>query len=258
MMARFGVGFLGVGLLALSLWIPASSAQGQSKWLDSAKDLLGKVGQSDGTGSAGTAGVLSGSEIASGLTEAIWVGAQRVIGQLGSTGGFNGDPSVHIPLPETLTTAQSVLSKIGYGGLGEELEQALNKGAERAVPEATEVFGDAIKAMTGQDAQGILNGPDDAATQYFKRATSQPLAERFAPIVETALSETGAVQSYDRFIGQYESVPLMPDVKADLTTHVVEKALAGLFLYLAKEETAIRRNPAARSTDLLKKVFSGL
>jgi hypothetical protein len=138
------------------------------------------------------------------------------------------------------------------------LEKALNRGAEQAVPEAAAVLGDAIKAMTWEDAEGILNGPDDAATQYFKRATSKPLAERFAPIVENALSETGAIQSYDRFIGQYESVPLVPDVKADRTAHVVRKALNGLFLYIAKEEAAIRQNPAARSTELLQKVFSGL
>lgn len=179
-----------------------------------------------------------------------------MIGQLGKSGGFESDPAVHIPLPKTMQTAQSVLDKIGYGSLGQELETALNRGAEKALPEATNVFGDAIKAMTWQDAQGILNGPDDAATRYFQRTTTQPLKQRFAPIVESALAETGAVKSYDAFMNQYKSVPLVPDVKADLTAHVVQKALNALFLYLGKEEAAIRNNPAARSTDLLKKVFS--
>lgn len=241
------------------LCLSAPSASAQNTLLDAAKGLLGTVGQSGGsTAGSATTGGLGTSEISSGLTEAIWVGAQRVIGQLGSAGGFEADPAVHIPLPRTIRTAQSVLEKVGYGGLGQELEQALNRSAEQAVPEATAVFGDAIKAMTWQDAQGILNGADDAATQYFKRTTSKPLAERFAPIVENALSETGAIRSYDAFIGQYESVPLVPNVKADLTAHVVQKALNALFLYLGKEETAIRRNPAARSTELLQKVFSGL
>lgn len=245
------------GCLAIGLCLSVTQPSAQTKLLDSAKDLLGKIGQGGATGGGGT-GALSTSDIASGLTEAIWVGAQKVISQLGTAGGFEADPAVHIPLPKTIRTAQSVLDKIGYGSLGQELEQALNRGAEKAVPEATAVFGDAIKAMTWQDAQGILNGPKDAATQYFKRTTSKPLAQRFAPIVENALAETGAVRSYDRFIGQYESVPLVPNVKADLTAHVVQKALNALFLYVGQEEAAIRANPAARSTELLKKVFSGL
>jgi hypothetical protein len=253
-MKRYVSGILSAGILIAGLCLSMTSANAQTSLLDSAKGLLGKIGQSGASGS----GALSTSEISSGLTEAIWVGAQRVIGQLGTTGGFESDPEVHIPLPKTIRTAQSVLDKIGYGSLGQELEQALNRGAEKAVPEATAVFGDAIKAMTWRDAQGILNGADDAATQYFKRTTSKPLAQRFAPIVENALAETGAVQSYDTFIGQYKSVPLVPDAKADLTAHVVQKALNALFLYVGKEEAAIRNNPAARSTDLLKKVFSGL
>jgi hypothetical protein len=256
-MIRFSARLLSVGLLSAGLCITSVPVEAQTSLLDSAKGLLGKIGQS-GTNTGGTSGALTTSEISSGLTEAIWVGAQRVIGQLGAAGGFETDPAVHIPLPKTIRSAQSVLEKIGYGGLGQELELALNRGAEQAVPEATSVFGDAIKAMTWQDAQGILDGPDDAATQFFKRTTSKPLAQRFAPIVENALSETGAVKSYDTSIGQYENVPLVPDVKADLTAHVVQKALNALFLYLGKEEAAIRQNPAARSTDLLKKVFSGL
>lgn len=249
-MAGYVWGSLRAGVLALALLMPVGPAVGQTNLLDSAKGLLGKVGQ------GGTSGTLSASEISGGLTEAIWVGAQRVIGQLGKSGGFESDPAVHIPLPKTMQTAQSVLDKIGYGSLGQELETALNRGAEKALPEATNVFGDAIKAMTWQDAQGILNGPDDAATRYFQRTTTQPLKQRFAPIVESALAETGAVKSYDAFMNQYKSVPLVPDVKADLTAHVVQKALNALFLYLGKEEAAIRNNPAARSTDLLKKVFS--
>ncbi|MDG2287000.1 MAG: DUF4197 domain-containing protein, partial [Alphaproteobacteria bacterium] len=172
-----------VGLLAAGLCITSVPVEAQTSLLDSAKGLLGKVGQS-----GASTGALTTSEISSGLTEAIWVGAQRVIGQLGASGGFESDPAVHIPLPRTIRSAQSVLEKIGYGGLGQELELALNRGAEQAVPEATSVLGDAIKAMTWQDAQGILDGPDDAATHYFKRTTSKPLAQRFAPIVENALS----------------------------------------------------------------------
>ena len=237
-------------VVAIALSNPVTPVKAQSSLLDSAKGLLGKVGQ------GGASGGLSSSEISSGLTEAIWVGAQRVIGQLGTTGGFKNDPAVHIPLPKTMRSAQAVLDKIGYGSLGQESESALNKDAEKVLPEATAAFGDAIKAVTWQDAQGILNGPDDAATKYFQRTTTQPLKQRFAPIVEDALAKTGAVKAYDAFMSQYENVPLVPDIKGDLTAHVVQKALNALFLYLGREEAAIRNNPAVRSTDLLKKVFS--
>ena len=241
----FGPVVVAVGALLVSAPVSA-----QTSVLDQAKGLLGKIG-----GAGGGAGGLSSSEIASGLTEAICVGAQNVIGQLGQAGGFADNPEIRVPLPRTLRTAQSVMDKFGFGQYGRDLEDALNRGAEQAVPEAIDVFGDAIKSMTWQDAEGILNGPKDAATQYFKRTSTAPLKERFAPIVYNALSESGAISALDSFMGQYKSLPLVPDAKADLSAHVVQKALNALFLYVGREEAAIRENPAARSTDLLKKVF---
>ena len=135
-------------VVAIALSNPVTPVKAQSSLLDSAKGLLGKVGQ------GGASGGLSSSEISSGLTEAIWVGAQRVIGQLGTTGGFENDSAVHIPLPKTMRSAQAVLDKIGYGSLGQESESALNKDAEKALPEATAAFGDAIKAIPGKTRRG--------------------------------------------------------------------------------------------------------
>jgi hypothetical protein len=142
-------------------------------------------------------------------------------------------------------------------GLADDLETRLNRAAETAAPEAKELFWQAIIDMTLEDVQRIYDGPDDAATEYFKSKMSRPLAERMVPIVEHSLLDVGAIRSYDQMMGQYRALPFVPDVKADLTAYVVEKAMDGIFHYVAEEEAAIRTNPAARTTDLLKRVFAG-
>ncbi len=109
--------------------------------------------------------------------------------------------------------------------------------------------------MTLEDVEGIYNGPDDAATRYFQGKMTPPLVERMVPVVNESLAEVGAIRSYDEMMGQYKAVPFVPDVKADLTDYVVEQAMDGLFHYVAKEEAAIRNNPAERTTELLKHVF---
>ena len=124
------------------------------------------------------------------------------------------------------------------------------------MPKASKLFGNAIAQMTIDDAKAILNGPKDAATKYFQGKMSGPLMSEMKPIVDSQLSQVGAIASYDKMIGQYKSIPFVPDAKANLTNHVLEKAIAGVFLYLGREEAAIRENPAKRTTDLLKKVFS--
>jgi hypothetical protein len=109
--------------------------------------------------------------------------------------------------------------------------------------------------MSVDDARGILNGPQDSATQYLKGKMSSPLEAAMKPIVDKSLADAGAVKAYDGMMGQYKSIPFMPDVKANLTEHVLDKALDGIFLLLGREEASIRQNPAQRSTELLKKVF---
>jgi hypothetical protein len=140
-------------------------------------------------------------------------------------------------------------------GLADDLELRLNRAAEAAAPEAKELFWQAIGEMTLDDVQGIYDGPDDAATQYFQDKMTPQLAERMQPVVDSSLADVGAIQSYDTMMAQYKSVPFVPDAKADLTTYVVEQAMDGMFYYVAKEEAAIRNNPAARTTELLQKVF---
>ncbi|MBN4082595.1 DUF4197 domain-containing protein, partial [Mariprofundus ferrooxydans] len=114
---------------------------------------------------------------------------------------------------------------------------------------------DAIRGMRISDAKSILAGSDDAATQYFKRKMSKPLSKEMRPVVDYALAQAGVVQAYDRVMGQYQSLPFMPNVKADLSQHVLSLALNGVFHYMAEEEAAIRKNPVKRTTAILRKVF---
>lgn len=236
---------------ALALAV-AQGANAQSLF-EQGTNLLKKLANSTESDLGGSA--LANDEIIAGLKEALKVGTGNVVGQLGTRNGFNNDASIRIPLPDTLKQVRDALAPFGYGGLLDDLEVRLNRAAEDATPKAKKVFWDAISAMTLEDAKRIYQGPDDAATQYFRRTMSTPLAESWQPIVDKSLSGVGAIEAYDNALGQYAKLPFMPDVKADLSKHVIERGLDGVFLYLAREEAAIRNDPVKRSTELLQKVF---
>lgn len=225
----------------------------QTNWLQSGKDLLGTVTTQGKV--PGQASSLTDGQISSGLKDALRVGTQTVVGQLGKLDGFNADPAIHIPLPDNLQRVKSALNAVGMSAMMDDLELKLNRAAEEATPPAKELFVNAIEAMTLDDVKGIYNGPDDAATRYFQGKMSAPLATKMQPIIDRALNQVGAVQAYDAAMGQYASLPFMPDVKADLNSYVVDKGMAGIFHYLAIEEAAIRANPAKRTTEILQTVF---
>ena len=231
---------------------PPATAQG---FLDRGKEFLKGLGVDVSPKSS--VGALTTDEITSGLREALKVGADRVVATLGKTDGFNKATDVHIPLPGSLKSVQSMLGKFGMAGLVDDLEVKLNRAAEAAVPKASKLFGHAIAEMSIEDAKKILNGPKNSATLYFQSKMTAPLARDMKPIVDEQLSQVGAIAAYDKMIGQYKSIPFVPDAKANLTDHVLDKAIAGVFLYLGREEAAIRENPAKRTTALLKKVFGG-
>ena len=226
--------------------VSSSTAWAQSDLLGSAKQAIGNLGGSGG---------LTDAEIGDGLIEALTVATARVVKQVGAADGFNLDPSIHIPLPGALKNVQKVLQSIGMSSLADDLELRLNRAAEAAAPEAKAEFWNAIQKMTLDDVRQIYDGPDDAATRYFQDKMTRRLTKRMRPIVDSSLADVGAIQSYDTMLAEYKTVPFVPDVKADLTDHAVEKALDGIFYYVAKEEAAIRNDPAARTTDLLKSVF---
>jgi hypothetical protein len=225
------------------------AATAQSSWWQKGVDLLKSP--------AGTTvqKSLSSKEIGAGLKEALRVGSENVISQLGTLNGFNLDPAVHIPLPQQFDTVKSMLEKIGMSSMLDDLELKLNHAAEVATPKAKELFAQAISEMTFEDVMNIYNGPEDAATRYFQDKMTPPLAKEMEPVVEQSLAEVGAVQAYDNVMGKYRTIPFVPDVKADLTTYVVEKGMDGIFHYMAVEEAAIRQIPAKRTTELLQRVF---
>lgn len=243
--------------LVFMLTFMAANPSAHAGLFDKAKGVLDNLqNQTQGTSPAALAGALSSDEIVAGLKEALRVGTEKVVGQLGQKDGYLTDQAIHIPLPASLASVHSTLEKVGFGSLTADLETRLNRAAEKAAPQAKEVFMNSISEMSLDDAKKILDGSDTAATDYFRTRMSGPLTQRFTPIVDASLSEVGAVQAYDQVISQYKTLPFLPDVKADLTAHAVSKALDGLFHYIASEEAAIRANPAARTTDILKKVFA--
>lgn len=239
--------------LALVLAAAPGPSPAQTDLLKRGNDFLQGLQRG---GSSAPSIALSNSEIGAGLREALKVGVDAVATQLGTLDGFNGDPKVHIPLPDSLATARHALARIGMSEMADDLELRLNRAAEAAAPEARDVFFQAIEQMSWDDVRGILDGPDDAATRYLERTMSAPLAERMRPIVDGHLAEVGALRSYDRFVGRYETIPFVPDARANLTRHVLDYALKGIFTYLGEEEAAIRHDPAKRTTELLRKVFA--
>ena len=241
-----------IKVIVLSFFILLFASALQASWFDKAKEFL----EESGVSSSGAAINLTDGEIASGLKEALEVSSNLVVNQLGTEGGFNADPNIHIPLPNSLQKVQSTLEKVGMSGMLDDLETRLNRAAEIATPKAKEIFLNAIQAMTLDDARNILAGEDDAATRYFQSKMTPDLVEEFTPIVNDSLSEAGAIKSYDNAIGQYKKLPLVPDVQSDLNSYVVEKGMDGIFHYLAVEEAKIRTNPVARTTELLKKGFA--
>jgi len=141
------------------------------------------------------------------------------------------------------------------GSMLDDLELKLNRAAEAATPKAKALFLQSIQQMTLEDAQAVYSGPDDAATRYFEDKMSAPLTAEMSPVVSESLSQVGAIAAYDKVMSRYQNVPFAPDVKADLSEYVVSEGIGGIFYYLAKEEAAIRQDPAKRTTDILKKVF---
>jgi hypothetical protein len=201
------------------------------------------------------AATLGQDEAASGLKAALNQGASKAIGALGTTDGFLGNAEVRIPLPGKLQKARKTLRKVGLKKDVDALELAMNRAAEAAVPQARTLFGDAISDMSVADALAILNGSEDAATQYFRAAMSAPLSVALLPIVGKATVELDVAKTYDKLASKASLVGIVDPQDATLDAYVTRKALDGLFLMMAREEAAIRSNPLGQADALLRKVF---
>ena len=207
-------------------------------------------------GQGGTAGAgLSNSTIVSGLKEALRVGTRNAVGQTSAPDGFWGDPLIRIAMPDELDKMATGLRTIGFGSQVNQFELSMNRAAEKASGEAFDLFVDSIRQMTFSDARNILNGPDDAATSFFRRTAGARLQARFEPIVHQSMQQVGLVQVYGDLLARWRAVPLAPQPIFDLDHYVTRRAVDGLFTVVATEEKKIRTDPAARVTDLLKTVF---
>ena len=198
---------------------------------------------------------LSQEKIASGLKEALQVGTENAVRSTGRLDGYFGNPKIKIPMPEKLQTMEKGLRALGQGDQVDEFVLSMNRAAERAAPEAKAIFWDAIREMSFRDAEKILNGSDTAATEYFRRKTTERLATAFRPIVSDAMNQVGVTRQYKELVGRARSIPFLKTEDLDIDDYVVRKGLDGLFYVLGEEERKIRREPAARVTDLLKDVF---
>jgi Protein of unknown function (DUF4197) len=193
-----------------------------------------------------------------GLKAALEKGSQAAVSTLGRTDGFFGDPRVRIPLPDSLTRAESLMRRFGMGKYADELVLAMNRAAEQAVPEARQLFIDSVRKMTVQDAKGILTGGETAGTEYFQRTTRAQLHGRFLPIVQRSTERVGVAHRYNEYAEKGVAFGLVKKEDANLDEYVTSKALDGLYLMVAEEEKRIRKDPVGTGAAIIRKVFGAL
>ena len=228
--------------------IDVNNAQaGWQDFVDEIKSKTKSIGKSE----------LSSKEIAEGLKEALKVGSKKSIDILGKQDGFYKDKSVKIPMPDSLKKVDKILRDIGQKDLANKFVKTMNRAAEKSVQSTATIFVSAIKQMTLKDAVKIYKGKEDEATRYFRKTKSSEIHETIKPIVSKATKETGVTSYYKDISKKIRNLhPSLAKEMPDIDNYVTEKTMDGIFYKLAKEEALIRKDPVARTTDILKKVFS--
>lgn len=250
---------IGVSLLTLSLQTSAFDLGGLLN-----KEQLGNLGQAVAPSATPAASqsadlsMFSNKDQIGSLKQALTQGAETAVKNLAKENGYLGNDKVRIPLPESLQKADKLMRQFGMGKYADDLTTSMNRAAEAAVPEAKALLVGAVKQMTIADAKTILTGPDDAATQYFRKTTEAALAGKFKPIVNKSMEKVQLAQTYDRFAGKGAQFGLVDARDAKLDDYITRRALDGLFLMMAEQEKAIRANPLEATGNLTKKVFSVL
>lgn len=247
-----------VGILVASL-----SSTTYAGWADALKEAVkdediqkAVMDKTLSSSKSGTNTSFDTETLINGLKEALEVGSKRAIEEISQPGGYLENKAIRIPLPDGIDKVASLLRKYGLEDQVDQFEKSMNSAAEKAAPQATNLIVNAVKEMTFEDAKKIYEGSDDAATQYFKEKTGKQLRELFQPSVKESLDQVGTTRYYNDLAKEAKDIPFVGEkVNVDLDNYVTEEALNGLFTMLAAEEKQIRENPAARSTDLLKKVF---
>jgi hypothetical protein len=198
---------------------------------------------------------LTEKDAADGIKEALVNGTGESVKQVSVLNGYWGNPEIKIPFPAEAKEMESKLRTIGMGKKVDEFNESMNRAAERAASEAKSIFLTAIKEMTVRDAVNIVKGTDNAATMYLKNNTSPQLIDKFQPIIKTSLDNVNATRYWSDLITIYNKIPMVKKMNPDLPQYVTQKAIDGLFIMIAKEELKIRKDPVARTSELLKKVF---
>ncbi len=229
-------------LLTLAAAAIAGSAQADSKTNAVLKSLMGAK--------------LTDKDAQDGLRQALTKGSDAAVTRVAKPDGYWGDNLIRIPLPKKLASVQKLMKPLGQSGVFDDLHMRMNRAAEAAAPVARGLFVDAITGMTIQDAVDIVKGGNTAGTEYLQKTTTPRLTDAFTPPMENALAQTGAVEYLDRAIKRNSLQGLIQtDPKTYLGKYAVGLALDGIFHYVGSEETAIRRDPAKRTTQILKTVF---
>lgn len=248
-----------IAVVVLVFWFDFDSSAGL---LDS---ILGRSATAAAGAKPALATSLTEEQVISGLKEALGKGLQQAVTQLGREGGFLTNLNVRIPMPDKLRTVERTLRALKQDKLADDFVEAMNHAAEQAVPAAASVFSGAITNLSVADAKAILTGPEDAATQYFRRATETNLFVKFLPIVKEYTDKTGVTSSYKRLVERANSSSLgslagsfLNVESVDVDTYVTQKSMDGLFKMVAAEEKRIRENPVARTSELLQKVFGAV
>jgi len=215
---------------------------------ETAKQILDTVNQGAG------AGGLSNAEIISGLKEALRVGTDTSTKKLSLVNGFFGDDIIRILMPPEAQKVEKTLRDVGFGGTVDKAILSMNRAAEDAAKYVGNIFWNSIKQMSISDAVGILRGGDFAATDYLRRTTTQQLTNAFRPVINNSLSKVSATKYWDDVFSVYNRFSRNP-VNTDLGAYVTEKALSGLFYHIGLQEQKIRKDPVARVTEILRRVF---
>ena len=237
-------------LITVLFLISGMAAAGQSS------DLFGTIKKTVG-GSGGSGSSLNAQDIVAGLKQALTLGAQKSADRLSVTNGFLDDKAVEILMPDQAKKVEKTLRNMGMGKLVDDAIASMNHAAEDASKSAAPIFVSAIKSMSINDGVNILKGPDTAATAYLRHSATPELTKAYTPVIDSALQRTGATKYWKDVFDTYNQIPFVSKVDPDLSSYVTQKAINGIFYYIAQEEMQIRKDPAAQVTDLLKKVFGG-
>jgi hypothetical protein len=210
------------------------------------------------TFSVSTWAMAAGEENGAGVREALARGAEFAVSELGQPGGFLNNDKVRIPLPDSLKKAEGFARQLGFGKQADEFIQSMNLAAEMAVVEAKPILLNSVKNMGLRDAADIVMGSSDAATQYFRRTTSEEIANRFLPIVKQSTAKVELAQKYQKFVGGAAKLGLVNEKEVNLDNYITRKTMDGLFLMVAEQEKRIRKDPLGTGSALLGRVFGGM